>query len=155
MNPVEKARIKDATQMRELINSFADRGDMLPRPLSEIYESIKDFFVVRRGERVIACVALHISWSDLAEIRSLVVLEGNQKQRIGNQLVDACLNEARELGISTVFCLSNKPAFFEKCGFSLIDKAEMPHKAWSECYRCPKFPDCDEAALVYRLEVGA
>ncbi|GAH63239.1 unnamed protein product, partial [marine sediment metagenome] len=98
MNPVEKARIKDATQMRELINSFADRGDMLPRPLSEIYESIKDFFVVRRGERVIACVALHISWSDLAEIRSLVVLEDNQKQRIGNQLVDACLNEARELG---------------------------------------------------------
>ena len=155
MNPVEKARIKDATQMHELINSFADRGDMLPRPLSEIYENIRDFFVVRRGERVIACVVLHISWSDLAEIRSLVVLEGNQKQRIGNQLVDACLNEARELGISTVFCLTNKPAFFEKCGFSLIDKAEMPHKVWSECYRCPKFPDCDEVALIYRLEVGA
>ena len=155
MNPVEKARIEDATRMHKLINSFADRGDMLPRPLSEIYENIRDFFVIRRGEQVIACVALHVSWSDLAEIRSLAVLEDNQKQRIGNQLVTACLKEARELGIPTVFCLSNKPAFFEKCDFSLVDKAELPHKVWAECYRCPKFPNCDEVALIYHLEVGA
>ncbi len=155
MNPVEKARISDATQMHKLINYFADKGEMLARSLSEIYENIRDYFVVRQGERVIACAALHVSWSDLAEIKSVAVTEDSQKQGIGDQLVEACLREAKELGISTVFCLTYKPAFFEKVGFSQLDKAELPHKVWGECYRCPKFPNCDEVALIYHLEAGA
>jgi len=155
MNPVEKARISDATQMHKLINYFADKGEMLARSLSEIYENIRDYFVVRQGERVIACVALHVSWSDLAEIKSVAVTEDSQRQGIGDQLVEACLREAKELGIPTVFCLTYKPAFFEKVGFSPIDKAELPHKVWGECYLCPKFPDCDEVALIYHLEAGA
>jgi len=138
--------------MHRLINYFADKGEMLARSLSEIYENIRDYFVVRQGERVIACAALHVSWSDLAEIRSLAVAEDSQEQGIGAQLVEACLKEARELGIPTVFCLTYKPAFFEKVGFSQIDKAELPHKVWGECYRCPKFPNCDEVALIYHLE---
>ena len=155
MNPVEKARIKDVPQMHKLINYFADRGETFTCILSEIYENLRDFFVVRQSEQVIACVALHITWSDLAEIRSLAVTKDSQEQRIGSQLVKACLREARELGISTVFCLTNKPAFFEKCDFSQIDKMKLSHKVWAECYRCPKFPDCDEVAFIYHLEVEA
>ena len=150
---MEKARISDVTQMHELINYFADRDEMLPRPLSEIYENIRDYFVVREGERVIACAALHVSWSDLAEIKSLAVAEDSQEQGIGAQLVEACLREAGELGITTVFCLTYKPGFFEQCGFSQVEKTELPHKVWGECYRCPKFPDCDEVALIHHLEV--
>ena len=148
----EKARVSDVPQMHKLINSFADKGEMLARSLSEIYENIRDYFVIRRGERVIACVALHVSWSDLAEIKSLAVAEDCQQQGIGDQIVGTCLKEANELGISTVFCLTYKPAFFEKFGFSQVDKAELPRKVWGECYRCPKFPDCDEVALIYHLE---
>jgi len=151
----EKARISNVPQMQQLINSFAGKGEMLARSLSEIYENIRDYFVVRQGERVIACVALHVNWSDLAEIKSLVVTEESQRQGVGVQLVEACLKEAKELGIPTIFCLTYKPAFFEKCGFSQVDKAELPHKVWGECYRCPKFPNCDEVALIYHLEVGA
>ena len=151
----EKARISDAPQMHKLINSFADKGEMLARSLSEIYENIRDYFVVRQDERVIACVALHVSWSDLAEIKSLAVADDSQRQGIGDQLVEACLKEAEELGIPTIFCLTYKPAFFERCGFSQVDKAELPHKVWGECYRCPKFPDCDEVALIYHLKTGA
>jgi len=150
----EKARIRDVPQMQQLINHFADKGEMLARSLSEIYENIRDYFVVRQGERVIACVALHVSWSDLAEIKSLAVTEESQRGGIGDQLVEACLKETTELGIPTIFCLTYKPAFFEECGFSQIDKAELPHKVWGECYRCPKFPNCDEVALIYHLEVG-
>ena len=150
---VEKARIKDATQIHKLINYFADRGDMLARPLSQIYENIRDYFVVREGEQVIACAALHVSWSDLVEVKSLAVAEESQKQKIGTQLVDACLNEAKELGIATVFTLTYQPGFFEKCGFAQVDKSELPHKVWGECYLCPKFPNCDEVALIYRLEI--
>ncbi len=152
MNPVEKAKISDATQMHKLIIYFADKGEMLARPLSEIYEGIRDYFVVREGKRMIACAALHVMWSDLAEIKSVAVAEDNQRKGIGEQLVEACLREARELGLPTVFCLTYKPACFERFGFWQIDKMELPHKVWTECYRCPKFPNCDEVALIYHLE---
>ena len=151
----EKARVSDVPQMHRLINSFADKDEMLPRPLSEIYENIRDYFVVRQGERVIACASLHVMWSDLAEIKSVAVAEGSQGQGIGDQLVETCLKEAKELGMPTVFCLTYKPAFFERLGFSQLDKMELPRKVWGECYRCPKFPDCDEVALIYHLEAGA
>ena len=154
MNTVERARVKDVAQMHELINHYADKGEMLARPLSEIYENIRDYFVVRGGDRVIACAALHISWLDLAEVKSLAVAEDSCGQKIGARLVEACLKEAEELGIATIFCLTYKPAFFEKFGFSQVDKAELPRKVWTECYRCPKFPNCDEVALVHKLEVG-
>jgi len=149
---VEKARISDVPQMHKLINFFADRGEMLARPLSEIYENIRDFFVIREGERVIACAALHISWSDLAEVKSVAVAEDCQRQGIGDQLIKACLKEARGLGLPVVFCLTYKPGFFEKMGFTQTDKMELPHKVWNECYRCPKFPNCDEIALICHLD---
>ncbi len=154
MKSVEKARIRDAATIHQLINYFADKGEMLPRALSQIYENIRDYFVIRQGERVIACAALHVSWEDLAEVKSVAVAEDSQKQGVGAQLVEACLGEAKELGIPTVFCLTYQPAFFEKCGFCLVDKMELPRKVWGECYLCPKFPNCDEVALIYNVKVG-
>ncbi len=153
MKPVEKAKISDTIEIHKLINYFADRSEMLARSLSEIYENIRDFFVVREGGRAIACAALHINWADLAEIKSVAVAEDRQRQGIGSQLIEACLQEARELGITTVFCLTYKPGFFERFGFSQVDKMELPQKVWTECYRCPKFPNCDEIALTYHLEM--
>ena len=148
---VDRARVSDASSMHQLISHFADKGEILPRALSEIYEHIRDYFVVREGGRVIACAALHVTWVDLAEIRSLAVDEMEQNQRIGSLLIQACLEEANELGIPRVFCLVREPAFFEKHGFKLIDKMELPQKVWVECYRCPKFPSCDEVALIRQL----
>ena len=148
---VEKARIADVPQMHRLINYFADRGEMLPRPMSEIYENIRDFFVVRDSDQMIACVSLHVSWADLAEVKALSVTEAHQGQRIGAELVKACLEEARELGIETVFCLTYKPAFFEKFGFHQVEMSELPRKVWGECLRCPKFPNCDEVGLMLKL----
>jgi amino-acid N-acetyltransferase len=149
---VEKAKISDVPQIHQLINHFAEKDEMLPRPLSELYEEIKDCFVVRQGEQVVGCISLHVFWSDLAEIRSLAVAEGSQEQGIGAELVKACLSEAEGLGITTIFCLTYKPAFFEQFGFSQVDKMKLPRKVWTECYRCPKFPDCDEVALIRYLK---
>ena len=148
---VERARVSDANSMHRMISYFAGKGEMLPRALSDIYEGIREYFVVKEGDQVVACVALHVTWVDLAEIRSLAVAEQEQNQRIGSLLIQACLKEAKELGIPKVFCLVRKPAFFEKHGFQLIDKAELPQKVWAECYRCPKFPNCDEVALIRYL----
>jgi amino-acid N-acetyltransferase len=152
---VEKAKINDAQRIHELVNSFADKGEMLPRALSEIYENLRDFFVVRdKNNQLIGCVALHINWADLAEVKSLAVSEDKQAKGLGSVLIKACLDEAKELGIPTVFCLSYKPGFFEKYNFRRVDKMELPRKVWSECYRCPKFPDCDEVALIYNFKSG-
>ena len=38
--------------------------------------------------------------------------------------------------------------FFERCGYRRIDKADLPHKIWNECVRCPLFPNCNEIALI-------
>jgi len=150
---VEKAKISDVPQIYELVNSFAERDEMLARALSEIYENLRDYFVIRGSDgRIIACVALHISWADIAEIKSLAVTAASHGQRLGASLVAACLNEARELGIPSVFCLTYKPAFFEKQGFTQVDKNELPRKVWAECFRCPKFPDCGEVALIHNFK---
>ena len=147
MAKTEKATIQDAPQIQQLINSFADKGEMLARPLSEIYENIRDFFVVRDGSQVIACAAIHVNWSDLAEIKSVAVAEEFQRKGVGNRLINACLKEAKTLGIPKVFCLTYKPDFFGTLGFNAVEKMTLPHKVWNECYRCPKFPNCDEVAM--------
>jgi amino-acid N-acetyltransferase len=149
---VEKAKIQDIPQIHKLINSYAEKGEMLARPLSELYEDIRDLFVVREGENVLACAALHVSWSDLAEIRSVAVTGESQKKGLGNLLVAACLKEAAELGIKTVFCFTYQPEFFKRNKFADVDKMELPRKVWTDCFRCPKFPNCDETALIYHAE---
>ncbi|MCL0090389.1 N-acetyltransferase [Dehalococcoidia bacterium] len=152
---VEKAKIADVPQIHKLVNYFASQGQMLPRSLSEIYENLRDFFVVREGEEVAACVALHICWHDLVEIKSLAVAEEQQDAGLGTALVKECIEEARGLGVPTVFCLTYQPAFFEQFGFSRIGLMELPRKIWGECQRCPKYPDCDETAMVLHLKPSA
>ncbi len=135
--------------MHKLINDYATRGEMLARPLSELYEDIRDYFVVKEGERVLACAALHVSWSDLAEVRSVAVEEDSKNRGLGTELVTACLKEAGELGIETIFCFTYQPEFFKRHKFVDVDKMELPRKVWTDCFRCPKFPNCDETALIY------
>jgi amino-acid N-acetyltransferase len=104
------------------------------------------------GETIVACGALQVGWGDLAEIKSLAVAETHQGRGFGKRLVLACLEEGQALGLGRVFALTYKPAFFEKLGFEIVDKATLPHKVWTECIRCPKFPDCGEIAVVLDLE---
>lgn len=146
---IRKARMRDVKTIQKLIAEYAKKGDMLPRSLSEIYENLRDYFVyVEDGEEVIGSAAIHIMWEDLAEVRSLAVREDRMGRRVGTQLVEACVSEAIVLGIARVFALTYKPEFFERLGFKRVDKSELPHKIWTDCLKCSKFPDCDEIALV-------
>ena len=146
---IRKARMRDVKTIQKLIAEYARKGDMLPRSLSEIYENLRDYFVyVEDGEEVIGSAAIHIMWEDLAEVRSLAVREDRMGRRVGTQLVEACVSEAIVLGIARVFALTYKPEFFEKLGCKRVDKSELPHKIWTDCLKCSKFPDCDEIALV-------
>jgi amino-acid N-acetyltransferase len=154
LSQIVKAKLGDVPKIQQLVNSFADKGEMLARPLSEIYENLRDYFVVREGNSIMGCVALHISWVDLAEIKALAVNENCQKQGLGAKLVKSCIEEAKELDIPLLFCLTYKPVFFGKQGFTEVDKMTLPKKVWTECFHCPKFPDCGETAMIMPLKPG-
>jgi len=144
-----RASIGDAQAIHDLVNIFARRGEMLPRTMAEVYENLRDFYVVRDdGGETVACGGLHILWEDLGEIKSLAVREDMQGRGLGARIVDACLAEARDIGLATAFALTYRPGFFEKLGFAQADVMTLPRKVWGECYRCPKFPGCNEIAMV-------
>ncbi|MBI3584564.1 MAG: N-acetyltransferase [Nitrospinae bacterium] len=148
---IRKALIKDAKEIISIINFYANRGEMLYRSINELYENIRDFIVYEIDGEIIAVSSLHIDWEDLAEIRSLAVKEKSSRKGIGSELVRECIREAKELGIKKVFTLTYVPKFFEKMGFKIVDKAQFPHKIWGDCVKCPKFPSCDETALIIEV----
>ncbi len=145
---IRKARIEDIRQIQKLINVFAKKDLMLPRSLNELYENIRDFWVAEEQGKVVGCCALHISWEELAEIKSLAVVVNRQGRGLGRDLVNVCLKEAKGLGARKIFVLTYKPEFFKKFGFRRIRNSELPHKIWAECINCCKFPDCQEVALL-------
>ena len=148
---IRKARIGDPPAIMALVNGFAARELMLPRALNELYEGLRDYFVWEQDGKIVGCAAMHVSWEGLGEVRSLAVLEEAQARGIGTELVNACLQEARDLGLNRVFVLTYVPPFFRRFGFRDCSKASLPHKIWTDCVRCPKFPDCDEEALIVEL----
>ena len=148
---LRKATIKDVEKMWKLINSYADKRVMLPRSLSELYENLRDFYVVIENEQLIGCGALHITWEDYGVILSLAVEPSRARQGIGSSLLVACEDEARTLGLNKLITLTYVPEFFEKRGFVRVKKSTLPHKIWSMCIKCPKFPECDEIPLVKKI----
>lgn len=150
---IEPARISDAEAIHKLVTFWADRGDMLHRPIGEIYEAIRDFKVARVDGEVAGCGSLHIMGSDLAEVRSLAVAESAQGMGVGAAIVAACVVDARRFELDRVFALTYKPGFFEKQGFRLANVMEFPQKVWNECVRCPFFTNCKEVAVVLPLGV--
>ena len=151
MGQIRKAKIKDIKQIQKLINAFARQDLMLPRSLNVLFENLRDFWVYEYNGRIVGCCALHVCWDTLAEIKSLAVEKGRQKKGIGGELVQACIDEAASLGARTLFALTYKPDFFKKFGFKRVSHQSLPHKVWAECINCPKFPDCEEIALIKKI----
>lgn len=147
---IRKATVQDIKAIHGLLQDYGKRGEMLARPLSELYDHVRDFSVVIDEEKgsVAGCCALQFCWEDLAEIRSLAVHPDYLGQGIGRRLAVSALEEASNFRIQKVFTLTYQPAFFEKLGFEIIDRSELPLKIWSDCIICVKFPDCDEIAMM-------
>ncbi len=160
---VRRARVGDVHQIVSLVNSYAEKGEMLYRSQSQVLQQVRNYFVaVEPGagsstdqpaeDSVLACGSLDITWNDLAELRSLAVNGRAQNKGVGTLVVAALLDDAVELGLKHVFALTYKPHFFERLGFRIIDKQLLPHKVWSICIDCLKFPVCDEVAM--QIEIG-
>jgi len=149
---IQKAELAQAKEIHLLVKEAASEDKMLPRALGEIYESIRDFFVaINESGNVIGCCALQITWDNLAEVRSLAVNKNDMKKGIGRALIECCIKEAKEMKIRRVFALTYVTELFTKIGFKKISKDELPHKVWTVCIKCHKFPDCDEQAVAIDL----
>ena len=152
---IRKATIKDVKAIHSLLQIYGEKGELLPRPLSVLYDHVRDFKVYEdnKANGIIGCCALQFCWEDLAEIRSLAVHPEYLKNKIGTSLAETALSEAKSFNIRRVFTLTYRPDFFKKFGFKQIDRSELPLKIWADCILCVKFPDCDEIAMM--KEMGA
>jgi amino-acid N-acetyltransferase len=151
---IRKATIHDVKPIHALLNEYGQRGELLPRPLSELYDHLRDFTVYEDPQEgvVVGCCALQFCWEELAEIRSLAVRPAFLKQGIGTQLAEQALTEARAYQMRRIFTLTYRPGFFERLGFKTIARSELPLvKIWAGCLNCVKFPDCDEIAMARDL----
>lgn len=149
---LRKATISDVPQIQKLIAYFADRDEMLHRSMNELFETIRDFHVIEENGEVRACAAVHVTWDDLAELKSVAVSHESQGRGYGKIVVARALEEAAALGLRRIFALTYKPQFFEKFGFRVVDRNTLPHKVWGECIKCHKFPNCNEIAMMYYLQ---
>ncbi len=148
---VRRATLGDVENMHALINLFAGRGLMLAKARNHLYQNIRDFFVAKKNGQFAGCGALHILWNDLGEIRSLAVDEQFHGNGVGRNIVEALVQDAVQLKLPLVFALTYQQEFFERLGFVEVEKETMPRKVWGECMNCPKFPNCDETAMVLEL----
>ena len=149
---LRKACVGDVKGIQALLRDRAGRGELLPRALTHLYKHIRDFHVAEMDDgRLAACCGLSLVWEDLAEIRSLVVEDLFRRQGLGGRIVQACIGEAGDLGVRRVFALTYQEAFFKTLGFVEVDKDALPQKIWADCFHCPKYPDCDETAVLLDL----
>lgn len=148
-----QAIFADVEEIYNLIAGYASQGIMLPKPHNVLYETIREFVVAEEisEKKIVGTGALHLTWNELAEVRSMAVHENYKRQGIGAEIVKKLLEEGREVGVKKFFTLTYSPQFFQSLGFKTTTKESLPHKIWKECIECPKFPNCDEIAMT--LEV--
>jgi len=152
LNLIRNANVNDVPVIRELINSHAERNRMLFRSLADLYESVGSFKVFEAEGQIVGCCALHVYWSDIAEVKSLAVHDNHQGQGAGRELVKAVIEMARQYQVGRIFTLTLEKEFFVKMGFEQVPMDSLPLKVWSDCVHCPKQDCCDEIALL--LELG-
>ena len=143
-----KARFDDIESIFGLVHIYAAQGEMLPRSRNTLYENLRDMVIAESGSEVVGVGALHIMWDRLAEVRMMAIAPAYMRRGIGTEIVRWLRDEGDALGIEKVFTLTYKPDFFRKLGFIRISREELPQKVWKECIDCPKYPNCDEIAMI-------
>lgn len=147
-----KATEQDIDTLYVIIQGYAEQGIMLPRSKEILAAQIDTFVVAEIDGALVGCGSLTRLGQDLVEIRSLGVTSGYKGQGIGKALVDFLLKEAKEQGIPKVMALTYEVAFFQKNGFTVVEKEIFPEKVWRDCIHCKKQHCCDEIAVLKRLE---
>lgn len=154
MYKYRQAKFSDVEEIYDLISGYATQGIMLPKPHNVLYETIREFVVAEEisTKKIIGTGALHLTWNELAEVRSMAIHPDYKRHGIGAEIVKKLLDEGVEVGVKKFFTLTYTPEFFQSLGFKITTRESLPHKIWKECIDCPKFPNCDEIAMIYVLD---
>ena len=148
----KKASLREISAMQELVLPEVESGVILDRTSDEIATNIRSYMLAYFDGKLAGFCALHIHTASLAEIRSLIVKSDLRGNKIGENLINLCMDEARTLGLQKVLSLTYKQSFFEKLGFVEIPKESIPeHKIWADCIKCKHFPICNEVSLIKNL----
>jgi amino-acid N-acetyltransferase len=147
-----RATEDDVDSLYEIIQSYAEKGIMLPRSKEALGRNIGTFVIAEYEGRFVGCGSLFRLGKDLVEIRSLGVTDGYKGQGIGRKLVTFLTEEAIAQEIPKIMALTYEVAFFEKNGFSVVSKEIFPEKVWTDCVHCKKQHNCDEIAVMKRLD---
>ena len=146
------ATFRDVESIHKIVNGYAEQGLMLARSRNSIYETLRDFVLAEDQGEVVGVGALHLVWAELAEIRAMAISPDYAGKGIGYKIVQQLMEDARKLGVKTLFTLTYQPGFFAKPGFYEVPKEQLSQKVWKDCINCSKFPNCDEIAMVRPLE---
>jgi amino-acid N-acetyltransferase len=146
---VRKAKLQDAVNIFELVNSLSGDGTLLRRSYAEICENVRDFTVAESESGVfLGCGALHLYGPHLAEVRSIVVKPEAKGQGAGGKVLQALLAEAEDQGVTAVCLFTRIPDFFFHFAFRVVDRTALPDKIYKDCQTCPRLYACDEVAMV-------
>ena len=146
---VRQAKLQDAVNIFELVNSLSGDGTLLRRSYAEICENVRDFAVAESEAGVfLGCGALHLYGPHLAEVRSIVVKPEAKGQGAGGRLLQALIDEAEAQGVVSVCLFTRIPEFFFRFGFGVADRTTLPDKIYRDCQACPRLYACDEVAMV-------
>ena len=152
---VRRARVDDVPAIAETMARYVADDVLLPRPVSELYQCIREFHVAEVHGEVVACAALRLLWRDLGEVRSLAVRPDAHGRGLGAALVEAVVTDARGLGLPRVIALTREVDFFLRCGFTVVPRESMPRKVWTDCVKCARRHACDEVSVALDLVPGA
>ena len=107
----------DLHAIEAFIEPFVEEGRILPRTTEELRDLLKHAFLAERDGQIVGFGTLEIYSRKLGEIRSLAVHESERGRGIGQALVEACLERAREEDVFEVMAITSEDAFFHRCGF--------------------------------------
>ena len=132
---IRRARTSDVKGIRALVAPLAERRVLVSKDAVTYYESLQEFLVAERGDVIVGCGALHVMWEDLAEIRTLAVAGPLLGTGLGGRLLEALVDDARELGVRRLFCLTFEVAFFTHHGFAPIEGQAVSAEVYAELLR--------------------
>jgi amino-acid N-acetyltransferase len=132
---IRPARTQDIPGIRALIDTYTLGGRLLNKETVMLYEDVQEFTVAVDGTEVVGCGALHVLWEDLAEVRTVAVVDNLKGQGVGHQILEAIINRARTVGVSRVFCLTFETAFFARHGFEEIHGTPVAPDVYTELLR--------------------
>lgn len=132
---IRRARTSDVKGIRALVAPLAERRVLVSKDAVTYYEGLQEFRVAERAGVIIGCGALHVMWEDLAEIRTLAVAHALLGTGLGGRLLEALVEDARELGVRRLFCLTFEVPFFTRHGFAPIEGQAVSAEVYAELLR--------------------